>query len=116
MGTLAETAIVDYRLSFTYQGIQTYNFCFLFGENKRKYAISVCLLQTENRRQLFSFYRICIHICCHFKWKTEDQAIFLNPFTSCSSCKLKFVICLFLYKETGRSYPFANGLNGLAFL
>jgi hypothetical protein len=42
------------------------------------------------------------------KWKTEAQAIFLNPFTICISCKLKIVD-----KETNGSYPFANGLNGL---
>jgi hypothetical protein len=29
------------------------------------------------------------------------------------SCKQKFVISLFVDEETIRSYPFANGLNGL---
>jgi hypothetical protein len=53
------------------------------------------------------------------KRKTEAQAIFLNPFTFCSSCKQKFVICPFVNEETNRSYPFAHGLNrlnGLAYL
>jgi hypothetical protein len=36
------------------------------------------------------------------KWKTEEEAIFLNPFTISSACIWKFV----------RSYLFANGLNG----
>ncbi len=42
----------------------------------------------------------------HFKWKwkTEAQAIFLNPFTVCSSCKWMFVIYPCVYKETNRSY------------
>jgi hypothetical protein len=51
-----------------------------------------------------------MYICCHFKWKTGDQAIFLNR------C-LSFVP--FVYKETNGSYQFAkelNGLNGLAHL
>ncbi len=37
------------------------------------------------------------------KRKTEGQAIFLNPFTVCSSCKPKFVVCPFVYKETNGS-------------
>jgi hypothetical protein len=56
------------------------------------------------------------------KRKREAQAIFLNPFTVCTSCKWKFVVCPFVDEETIRSYPFANklkrlnGLNGLAHL
>ncbi len=53
------------------------------------------------------------HMCCHFKRKTELQAIFLNPFTICSSCKRQFVVCLFVDQETKGSYLFTNGLNGL---
>ncbi len=30
------------------------------------------------------------------KRKTKDQAIFLYPFTVCSSCKRKFVVCSFV--------------------
>jgi hypothetical protein len=47
------------------------------------------------------------------KRKTEAEAIFLNPFTLCSSCKRKFVVCPFVDEETNESYLFANGLNGL---
>jgi hypothetical protein len=50
------------------------------------------------------------------KRKTEAQAIFLNAFNVCSSCKRKFVICSFVDEETNGSYPFANGLIGLAHL
>ncbi len=45
--------------------------------------------------------------------KTEAQAIFFNPFTVRSSCKRKFIVCPFVDEETSRSYPFANGINGL---
>jgi hypothetical protein len=43
------------------------------------------------------------------KQKREAQAIFRNPFTVCSSCNWKFVVCLFVYEETDGSYPFGNG-------
>jgi hypothetical protein len=47
-----------------------------------------------------------MYICCHLKWKVkmEDQEIFLNPFTVCSSGKQKFVVSLFVDKETNVSY------------
>jgi hypothetical protein len=43
MGTFAETAIVDYCLSFADQGKQTsdFRFLFLFAANKWKFAVSV---------------------------------------------------------------------------
>jgi hypothetical protein len=44
--------------------------------------------------------------------ETEAQAIFLNPFTVCSWCKLKFVVCPFVGESNGNR-PFADGLNGL---
>ncbi len=58
---------------------------------------------------------ICIYIFCRFKQKTKNgaQATFLNPFTVCSACERKFVVCPFVDEETNGSYPFANGLNGL---
>jgi hypothetical protein len=46
------------------------------------------------------------------KRKKKAQAIFLNPFTVCSSCKRKFVVCPFVDEETNGSFPFADGLNG----
>ncbi len=42
------------------------------------------------------------------KRKMEAQAIFPNPFTVCSSCNWKVVVCPFVEKKTHRSYPFAN--------
>ncbi len=47
------------------------------------------------------------------KQKMETQENFLNPFTICSLCKRKFVVCPFADKKTNRSCPFTNGLNGL---
>ncbi len=47
-------------------------------------------------------------VCCRFKDKTEAQEIFLRPFTVCSSCKQKYVICPFVYEETNGSYPLAH--------
>ncbi len=52
-----------------------------------------------------------------FQTENGSQAIFLiNPFAVCSSCKRKFVVCLFVYFETNGSCPFANGLNGITHL
>jgi hypothetical protein len=50
----AETAIVDYHLSFDDQGKQTSVFYFRFAANKGKFAISVCHLQQTNRILLLS--------------------------------------------------------------
>jgi hypothetical protein len=47
------------------------------------------------------------------KTKTEAQAIFLNPFTVCSSYERKFVVCPVVDIERNGSYPFATGLNGI---
>jgi hypothetical protein len=46
MGTFAETAIIDLRLSFANQGKQSSIFRFLLQLNKQKFAISVSR-QTE---------------------------------------------------------------------
>jgi hypothetical protein len=49
MSTLAETAIVDYRLSYANQGKQYIHFPFLFAANKQKFAVSVFRLQKITR-------------------------------------------------------------------
>jgi hypothetical protein len=87
MDTFAETANVDYRLSFADQGK---NLCFRFPHIHVYIHIHIHVDKH-------------IHLCMYAsisngKQKTEAQAIFLNPFTICSSAK--------------GSYPFANGLNG----
>ncbi len=63
--------------------------------------------RTDGKRQL-------LYVCCI--WEMEAQVVFLNPFSICSSCKRKFVVCPFVDEETNGSYPVANGLNGLAHL
>ncbi len=49
------------------------------------------------------------------KQKMKAQAIFLNLFTVCSSCKWKFVVCPLVDEKTNGSYPFANALNDLPY-
>jgi hypothetical protein len=46
------------------------------------------------------------------KQETEAQAISLNLFTICSSCKQKFVVCPFADEENNRRCLFAYKLNG----
>jgi hypothetical protein len=57
---------------------------------------------------------IYVYLYCCSKRKMEAQVIFFNPYTLCSSCKRKFVICLCVDEETNRSYLFASGLNRLS--
>jgi hypothetical protein len=57
MGTFAETAIVDYRLSFVYQGKQMSVFPFSFASDKRKFAVSVFRLQKTNEVAIFFQFR-----------------------------------------------------------
>ncbi len=89
------------------------NFRLCAANVKRKRLTIVCFL-----RIAYTYIYIYIHISAvsNAKRKMEDQAIFLDSFTVYSLCKRKFVVCPFVYKETKGSYPFANGLTGLAHL
>jgi hypothetical protein len=60
------------------------------------------------------YINMCIYCTSKRKRKTEAQVFFLNLFSVCSSCKLKFFVCPFVNVETNWRYPIANGLNGLA--
>jgi hypothetical protein len=125
-------------------------YCFLTKENKLpfaanrwKFAVSVFRLQQKMEVAVFCKFRFphifietaahlhiygklnYIYIRCHFKQKTEAQAIFLNLFTICASPKWKFVICPFVDEEINRSYlwtkqtkqtKWTNRLNRLAHL
>ncbi len=63
---------------------------------------------------IYIYKYIHAYICIlPFQMENRSQTIFFNPFTVCSVCKWKFVICPFVDKETNGSYSFANGLNGL---
>ncbi len=115
------------------------NVCFPFplAANKWKFAFSVCRKQTEfyifcQFRFLFTEFRkrgdmnmeidmehgdnIDIDLETS-NGKREVQAIFLNPFTVCSSCRLevrrRWSVCS---REKNGSHQFANRLNGLAYL
>jgi hypothetical protein len=48
--------------------------------------------------------------------KKETQAIFLNPFTVCSSWKRKFIVCPFVDEESNGRNLLTNGLNRLVHL
>ncbi len=110
-------------------------------ENKIPFSISVCSKPTEVCRFRFPCIYICtengniyifikytctyteiyyisidIYMYCRFKRNMEAYALFLNPFAVRSSYKRKFVVCPCVYEVTDGSYPFANGLNGLAHL
>jgi hypothetical protein len=49
MGTFAETAIVNYRLSFAYQGKQTPVLLFRLQQTNKRFLVpfSICRKQTE---------------------------------------------------------------------
>jgi hypothetical protein len=114
MGTFAETANFVYHLSFDDHGKQTSVFCIhiyaLKLQHIYKYRYMCIYIYIFT---IYIYIYINIYLCFHYKRKSEAQAIFLNLFTVCSSCKRKFVVCPFVYEETNGSYPFASGLNGL---
>jgi hypothetical protein len=59
-------------------------------------------------------FRFTMETWRHQTENANAQAIFLNPFTVCSSCKWNFIVCPFVEEETNGCYPFAKGLNGLS--
>jgi hypothetical protein len=71
-------------------------------------AISICIY-TEKKLYIYI-------LPFQLENRNRSPGDFPNPFSFCSLCKRKFVGCSFLDKETSGSYPFANGLNGLAHL
>jgi hypothetical protein len=121
--------ITNYRLSFADQGKQT----------------SVCRFRQEQtngkcRFQFFPFF-VCVGMCVfmyvyiykyiylyshlnfyatvsNVKRKMKAQAIFLNPFTVCSSCKRKLVFFRSLTKKQMEviclQSTTVNGLDGLS--
>jgi hypothetical protein len=128
MDTFAETAIVDFRLSFAYQRKQTFVFHFHLQHTNGSLQFPFPVgRKIKGRRHfpfvLFSIYiyiyigktelYVYIYIYCRLKWKTEARVIYLSTFTVCSSWQWKFVVCLFVNKETDGRYPFENRLNGL---
>ncbi len=76
MSNFAETARVDYRLSFADQGKQTSVFLFFLYQRNGSLPFSVCSKQICRSRCFplvtFSIY-IYIYICCHFKRKQNPR-------------------------------------------
>ncbi len=82
MGTFAAIAITDYRLS-------------LADQEKQTSVIRLHLQQTNGSCYFLLVPDSTVYICCHFKRKTEAQAIFLSLFTVCSSSNGNlFFVCL----------------------
>ncbi len=133
-GHVADTAIINYCLSFAGQGKQTSVFPFHLQQTIRSFPFlfPAYRKQTEvavfHYVVLFSVFWYSRNVetwtsgdmetwkhgdtdmeTSNRKRKTEAQAVFLNPFTICSSSKRKFVVRPFVDKETNRSYSFGNG-------
>ncbi len=139
-----QTSITVYRLTTKENKL---SFCFLFAENKWKTTVSVFRIYIYmDKYWNGSIYSIYIYISISLfvyiyvmymymdmymyiykyiyaavsngKQKNRSPVIFLNPFTVCSSCRRKFVVCPFVYEERNGSLHLnrLNGLNGLAHL
>ncbi len=155
MGTFAETAIVDYVLSFTNQEEQMSIFRFRLQQTNGSLPFPLCVCKKTNGRCHFPLVPFSGNVETwtlrhrdmetlghgdmetlrhgdmetwdsdmetwrhgdlrqwhgDIKRKKEAQAIFLNPFTGCSSCKRKFVVCPFFDEETNWSYPFVPSVQ-----
>ncbi len=73
-------------------------------ENKLMF-VNLYILKRQHicRYRNISLYKsLYIYICCHFKQNTLHvrPGDFLHPFTACSLCKQKFVLCPFVYEES----------------
>jgi hypothetical protein len=86
------------------------HFHFLFAANKWKLTISIssifCLKNSRNME---------IDTLRH-QMENGSQAVFLNLFIICSSCKRKFVVCPFVDKEKKRKLSDCNGQHRLSHL
>ncbi len=130
MGTFAETADVNHRLPFANQGKTKFSqktskhlccFGFSFATNTRSCHFPIVLFSAYIyilKKQHIYRYIILIYIYIYLyiygtvsNGKRKPQRFKKNPFTICSSCKRKFVICPLVYQVTNRSYPSANRLN-----
>ncbi len=54
---------------------------------------------------IYIYKYIYIYIRCRFIRKRKDRAIFLNPFTVCSSCKRQFVVLSICLRRNKRKLP-----------
>jgi prepilin-type processing-associated H-X9-DG protein len=101
---------------------------FIFCWPRKKTSIFCFHLHQTNGSLLFPFYicskhtEVAVFCSSHFPYKYINickekwHHIYITiryQWDHCSLCKWKFVVCLFVNKETNQSYPFANGLNRL---
>jgi hypothetical protein len=119
------------------------NLCFLFSSASNKGKLAISIFRSQQRNASNSFPRVPFSIDIHIlknyfqytfniyifgqqnytyiyatvlnrKQKMEAQAVFLYLFIVCSSCKWKFVICLFVdEKQTDVIHLQTDGLKGL---
>ncbi len=120
MGTFDETAIVGYHLSFADKGKQTPVFCFClkqtngslpfpfpFAENKRKLPFSISpVFRLRKHREMETWRNGNMETWRPRTWRHQmdngAQAVFLNPFDVCSSCKRKLVFLSICRDENKR--------------
>jgi hypothetical protein len=111
-------------LSFADQGKQTAVFRLRLQQINKvcrlPFFMCVCVFVCGGVRVwvifLFLFVNLYLYLqaaVSNGKQKNGSPCDFLNPFTVGSSCQRKFVVCPFVDEKINRSYPFANGLNGL---
>jgi hypothetical protein len=85
-------------------------------------TVSNCCLQKQTEICRFRWFcfpyicmiciyiRVCVSICIYAAISNGSPGkFFLNPFTMCSLCKRKFVICPFVDEVTSGSCLFTNG-------
>ncbi len=127
MSIFAETANVLYCLSSADQGKQLSVFCFHLQQINGLFFLR--LKQTEVAFPLVPFSGLnSVNMeawTWTYTWRQGEKGKRIHQmenrspddfpylFTICSSWKRKFVAGPFVDEETKRSYPFANGLNGL---
>jgi membrane protein YdbS with pleckstrin-like domain len=75
MGTSAETAIIDYCLSFADQGKQISIFSVFVCSKQMDLLCSVGFVFLYIYVAVVSICTVYEYIFCHFKWKKEAQAI-----------------------------------------
>jgi hypothetical protein len=96
----------DKRLSFIVCRPRETNFRFSVSVCSKqaeiwRFRFSVCSKQTEiSVFRLLRFSCVCVYLCLYINLFLFSYLCTFIPFTFCSSCKQKFVVFLFVDKET----------------
>ncbi len=88
--------IVVLAVSSVNKQTEGYRFSFLFAANKRKMPFSLIPFSVHIYTENGTVYMYMLP----FQTENARPAIFLHPFTICSSCKRKFDVCQFVDQET----------------